>query len=317
MRDPRIFPSERLIEVTTVVFQNRFLLTPAEELNSRVVGVVGRAQEKYEMPIVGIIGMSTHVEMLLRPTDPEHLGEFMEFVNCNISKEVGRLRDWKGALWHDRFHHVEVSTEEAAQVDRLRYLLAHGVKEFLVDRPSQWPGVHSVNALLKGEPLVGLWHNRTKEYAARQLVGNKDLEEDPPEFATEEQIEFSPPPCWDHLSKEEIRLKVAELIAWIEEKGAAERRRKGKKSLGVKKILRKNPYEKVENPKKSPKPRFHAKTEAKYKEMREAFQEVLGLFLEASAKLRSGCRDVTFPEGTFPPAQPFVPFAGSARGQPA
>jgi hypothetical protein len=34
----------------------------------------------------------------------------------------------------------------------------------LVDRPREWPGVHTVRALLEGEILEGLWFDRTKEY---------------------------------------------------------------------------------------------------------------------------------------------------------
>jgi hypothetical protein len=37
---------------------------------------------------------------------------------------------------------IVVSDEEAAQVGRLRYILAHGVKENLVERVLDWPGVH-------------------------------------------------------------------------------------------------------------------------------------------------------------------------------
>jgi hypothetical protein len=40
-------------------------------------------------------------------------------------------------------------------VGRLRYLLAHGVKENLVERAVDWPGVNSVRAILEGKPLVG------------------------------------------------------------------------------------------------------------------------------------------------------------------
>ncbi|HSJ74704.1 MAG TPA: hypothetical protein VK899_00705, partial [Gemmatimonadales bacterium] len=51
--------------------------------------------------------------------------------------------------------------EEAAQVDRLIYVLSNGVKEGLVARVEEWPGVHSAHALLTGEPLEGIWYDRT------------------------------------------------------------------------------------------------------------------------------------------------------------
>jgi hypothetical protein len=32
-----------------------------------------------------------------------------------------------------------------------------------VESASQWPGVHSIKALLEGAPLVGRWFDRTQE----------------------------------------------------------------------------------------------------------------------------------------------------------
>jgi hypothetical protein len=48
--------------------------------------------------------------------------------------EIGRkdMHDWPGAMWSRRYQPIVVSDEEAAQVERLRYHLAHGVKECLV-----------------------------------------------------------------------------------------------------------------------------------------------------------------------------------------
>jgi hypothetical protein len=43
---------------------------------------------------------------------------------------------------------IVVSGEEAAQVERLRYHLAHGVKEGLVDQVKRWPGVHFAKSIL-------------------------------------------------------------------------------------------------------------------------------------------------------------------------
>jgi hypothetical protein len=60
-----------------------------------------------------------------------------------------------------------ITDEDAAQIERLRYVLAQSVKEGLVERLAQWPGVHCVEALLEGEALTGHWFDRTQEFAAR------------------------------------------------------------------------------------------------------------------------------------------------------
>ena len=82
----------------------------------------------------------------------------MGYFNSKLAREVGRLTGWKQKIFGRRYQAIVVSDEEGAQIERLRYGLAHGVKEDLVDRPRDWPGVHGVQALLEGEdpgrPLV-------------------------------------------------------------------------------------------------------------------------------------------------------------------
>jgi hypothetical protein len=73
---------------------------------------------------------------LLSVDDAEQLARFMQYVDGNIAREVGDLVKWKGPFWARRYKAIVVSNEEAAQVERLRYLLAHGVKENLVERCS-------------------------------------------------------------------------------------------------------------------------------------------------------------------------------------
>ena len=72
--------------------------------------------------------------------------------------------------------------------------------------------------------------------------------------------------------------------------------------------------------KKSPRPRYHAAAAREFKRWREALGTVIKEFYEASLLLRGGDRNAEFPEGTFPPALPFVPFARNLfmqpRGQP-
>ena len=317
-REPRYFPPNTLIEVTNVTFQNRYLLRPSKELNDIFLGVLGLAQKKHRMPICGVVVMSTHFHLLAIPKDPEHLADFMEFLNTNLSKEIGRLHGWTGKLWHGRYNHVPVSDKEETQVRRLRYLLAGGVKEFLVNRVAQWPGVHSATALTEGKALVGHWYNRTKEYADRQR-GEKNP--DPKKHASKQEVFLSPLPCWKHLPEQTWRRHAQELVAKIDEKATRERRSTGRRSLGMKRVLAMKPTHRPAMVKKSPRPRYHAATAQEFKRWREALSQVLKEFFAASILLRRGDREVQFPEGTFPPALPFVPFTSNllvpARGQPA
>ncbi len=139
--------------------------------------------------------------------------------------------------------------------------------------------------------------------------------------AREERVVLEPLPCWADAAKEEVRRRVKSLVAEIKEDGAMEREREGKRSLGVRKILRARPHKRPKKVEKSPKPRSHAIAAAVLEEMREAYREVLRAYREATERLLAGIRDIAFPEGTFPPGLPFEPFTETldvrARGQPS
>src|SRR6202022_4709352 len=74
------------------------------------------------------------------------LASFMGHFNSNLAREAGRLVRWREKFWGRRYQAIPISEEEAAQVERLRYVLAHGCKEGLVERLRDWPGVSAVRA---------------------------------------------------------------------------------------------------------------------------------------------------------------------------
>jgi hypothetical protein len=99
---------------------------------------------------------------------------------------------------------------------------------------------------------------------------------------------------------------IAEMVTDIEQEAAAKRERTGSQVLGVAAVLGQHPFDRPARPKRSPAPLFHAATKLARDELYAAYSRFLDAYREASAKLRSGIRDVKFPAGSFPPALPFV-----------
>ncbi len=300
-----------LVEVTTRTIQGRYLLLPDKrgQVNELILGVVGRAQQLTSMSIVGISVLSSHAHLLVIPEDAKQMGDFMRHVGGNISDEIGRLHDWSGTMLPRRYRSIEVSTEEEDQVRRLKYLLAAGVKEQLVERAIEWPGVHSARALTRDHPLRGWWYDRSREYAARRRgehFGRFD-------YATEMTVVLDPIPCWRHLPIEEVRRRVKDLIRDIEREAAAERRDTGREILGAEAVMGVDPHYRPAKLDRSPAPMFHARRKAVRKAMWEAYAWVVAEYRKAAERLRAGDQRVQFPEGTFPPGLPFIPFP---RGRP-
>lgn len=290
------------MEVTVRTFQSQFLLRPSPSLNEIVGGVLGRAQGQVPIRVHAAVVMSSHFHLLLSVDDARQLADFMEYVDTNLALEVNRMHRRTGVVWGRRYQAILVSDEEPAQVSRLRYLLAHGVKEGLVARARDWPGVHSVREILAGEPIHGIWFDRTREYAAR----NRGEDFHRLKYASRETVELSPLPCWAHLSPEAYRQRVADLVEAIESEAAAALTQTGRLPLGVAGVLRQSHETRPTHTKKSPAPLYHAATRAVRKAFWEAYATFVSAFREASERLRAGDRMARFPVGSFPPGLPFV-----------
>ena len=302
-RKLRFVPHTRtLISVTCRAVQGRFLFRPGPALNDLVAGVLGRAQHRYETMISAVFVMSTHVHLLLVVDDAQEPAAFMRYFKSKLAREVNRLTGWRGPVFDRRYEMIVVTDEDAAQIERLRYILGQAVQANLVERVCQWPGVHSAGALIDGAPLTGHWFDRTQEFFARMRredVGRM-------KYAAVETVTFSPIPCWAHLSPELYRARIASLVEAIETDAARERERTGAVVVGVKAILSRDPLYRPSSLARSPAPRVHAATRAARKAFYEIYTAFVSTFREASERLRRGDRNAPFPTGSFPPALPFV-----------
>jgi REP element-mobilizing transposase RayT len=302
-RKLRFIPHARtLISVTCRTVQGRFLFRPGPALNDLVAGVLGRAQRRYETAISAVFVMSSHVHLLLVVDDAQEPAAFMRYFKSKLAREVNRLTGWRGPVFDRRYEMTVVTDEDAAQIERLQYVLGQAVQANLVERVGQWPGLHSAGALIDGTPLTGHWFDRTQEFVAR--LRRKDIGR--MQFATAESVSFSPIPCWAHLSPEVYRARIAALVETIESDAAHERERTGASVLGVKAILSYDPQHRPSSLARSPAPRVHAATKTARKAFYEIYAAFVGAFREASERLLRGDRNAPFPTGSFPPALPFV-----------
>ena len=166
-----------LVEISSRVQHGRYLLLPSAEVNDLILGVLGRAQAKYDVLIHAFIFMSNHFHLLMQVACALQMSRFTGFFKSNIAKELGRLFDWKEHFWGRRYHSASVGgsgDSEELQIERLMYILANGCKEGLVASPLDWPGVSSAKTLYHGErTMQGTWYDRTAQYRALKRGENK------------------------------------------------------------------------------------------------------------------------------------------------
>jgi REP element-mobilizing transposase RayT len=302
----RFIPPGSLVEVTCRTVQGRLLLRPTPTLRELTLGVLARAARLYPVEIHAFAFLSNHFHLLVTVPDAQRLASFMNYLNSNLAREAGRLVGWREKFWGRRYQAVLVSREVEAQIARLRYVLAHGVKEGLVGSPLDWPGAHCAQALLHGTLLAGRWIDRTRELAASR----KRRPADPGAFETIEELRLAPLPCWKDLAQDRRRSQVCDLLEDIEHEGRRHEHRTGQPPLGRDFVLRQDPRHEPNRLRKGPAPLAHAASRATRDALKGAYRTFLAAYRQAAERLRSGALDVHFPTGAFPPALPFRPAPG-------
>lgn len=233
------------------------------------------------------------------------MADFMRFFTRKVSVEVKKIHAWNGRVFPERYGHVELSQEEVVELQRLRYVLGNGCKEGLVLSPLDWPGVSSARALTSGEPLRGVWLDRTGLWKARgRKSGRNATEED---FEIPLEVELSPLPSQAHLAPDEYRQLVAEMVRDIEAETLAMHRFEGSAPLGAAAIRRGRPHRRQKVIPKRPRPWCHASCPEVRRKIKGAIRDIVAAYRRAAEQLRDGVEDVLFPCGTFPPGLPFVP----------
>jgi REP element-mobilizing transposase RayT len=266
---------------------------PSDRLNELVAGVIGRAQEKYpDMRLHLFVVMSNHLHMIVSAPNQKTLSAFMGFINGQIAKEAGRLYDWPEKFWACRYADTEFQDHDKMMA-HAHYLLSHGCKEGMVDRPGDWPGLNCVKALTRGKPIRGVWVDRTGMWNAGKNLGN------PKQYETRYEVRLTPLPGMEEMSERERQRQWRSIVKGIEEEY---------KQNPVKKrfVLARNPHHRPDQVKKSCKPICHASTRELVEEYREGYESFVSAYRDAQQRFLAGEPDAI---KLFPPDCYIPPFA--------
>ncbi|HYO55924.1 hypothetical protein [Archangium sp.] len=294
----RMFQEEGFYFVTSRCFQGRLLLRPSEEVNEVVGGVLARAvqQSAGNVRLHAFTFASNHFHLLVWARGAA-LADFMQYLRANLSRKVGGLVDWSGGFWERRYSAEPVLDDEAL-VGRLRYVLAHGVKEGLVERSDEWPGLTCLPQLLGPARRWFQWFNWTKRWSRR---GSEDMAAEEGRLAEEiaepVELEVEPLPCWKGLGEEQRQRAVRGRVEEVEAEAGA----RDTPVLGERAVRAQHPHTRPERLKRSPRPLGHASTRQALRQLREQYRAFVAAFREAAARWRQGDFSAPFAPFSFPP----------------
>ncbi|MCW5803947.1 MAG: hypothetical protein KIT31_16350 [Deltaproteobacteria bacterium] len=291
-KSPRFIPPG-LVEVTVQTVGRRFLLRPSGELNAAILATLGRALALNPVEVHAVAFLSNHWHGLVSVPDGLALCRFVQHVNSNVARAVNRLTGWNGSVFGKPAYIVVGAASEEL---RLRYVLSQGVKEGLVRRCVEWPGVHCARALLLEEVLVGRWIDR--RYRRQVQAGGRTPGVD--EGVTVYPIEFAPLPMWRTLDAGERVRRVRAMVNDIEAEAGA----KHPIVVGVSRLVARDPLDRPRTSRHRLAPPIHTSDQDERSQFTMEELTFAVAFDEARERVRRGS-PATVPPRCFPPVAPF------------
>jgi REP element-mobilizing transposase RayT len=290
----RMYEPDRIYFVTCRTFQARLLMRPSGDVNQLIGGVLARSVERFGVEVFGFVFLSNHFHLLIRARPGTHAA-FMQYLLSNLSKKVGRIVEWKGGFWARRYS-AEPVLDDAALIGRLKYILSHGVKERLVDKCADWPGISCLPLLTGVASRAYRWFDWTRRWNKRRTAGaDGSLLSD--EWAETHVLRVTALPCWQGLSDGTRRAMVERLISDIEARHADS----GAQAVGAGVVEQQDPHSRPRRVSKSPRPVAHTSALELLIEFAATYRSFVAAFREASLRWRRGDFDTVFPRFAFRP----------------
>jgi putative transposase len=272
--------------ITRRCTQRQFLMRPDRETNNAFVYCLGVAAARHGIRVLFTVAMSNHHHTGIYDADGSYPA-FIEHFHKLFAKCQNALRGRSENFWSSEQTSVVRLVDPNDVIEKMTYALTNPVKDGLVERVSEWPGVSALDAILSGGALVA---ERPRHFFR---------EEGPmPETVA---LSFGRPEGFADLSVQEFTALVRERIHDAERVFAIERRQMGASVLGRKAVLGQRPTDSPRNRKQRREmiPRVAARSRWSRIEALLRNRAFRDAYAAARAALAAGIRDVVFPAGTY------------------
>lgn len=283
---PRAVVPGRSYMVTRRCTQRQFLMRPDEQTNESFEYCLAVAAEKCGIELLFTVAMSNHHHTGI--FDPAgRYPEFLEYFHKLFAKCQNALRGRWENFWSSEQTSVVRLESDDDVVDKLAYAATNPVKDHLVERAVDWPGVSSFRANCSDEAKV---IRRPKHF----------FRDDGP-MPDHVHLRFHRPRGFAHLSVQEWAGLLRQRVRAVESRAAAERRATGRRCLGALGVsaqrwqARPTPGE----PRRTVNPRVAAKNVWRRVEALRRNRRFLNAYRAARALLAAGYSYAFFPEGTY------------------
>lgn len=285
-----------LVEITMRTRDGVGLLRPTAALTMAVLGVLAHCLSVYQVRLHAFVFLSNHGHMLATVANALHSSSFIRDFKRNTASAIKRLTGWKKPVWTPGMRPIAV-LDDGAAIQRVKYILANGVKEGLVAHPLDWPGPSGARALLEDMTIAAPpFKPRPRTRDEEVLAAWERTVREP------QTVQLDPIRPWADLPGADRRANVRDLIASVITEARVDRC--GRPALGLSEILALDPFAPIDLEETPPPDAHYTDPEAwlAYKEQRAAYEVA---YREASAEQRRTPAPVCFPSGAFRPGTGF------------
>lgn len=280
-----VFPGQSYM-VTRRCTQRQFLMRPDDQTNESFEYCLAVAAQRCGIELLFTVAMSNHHHTGI--FDPHgRYPEFLEYFHKLFAKCQNALRGRWENFWSSEQTSVVRLVSDEDVLDKLIYAVTNPVKDHLVTRSSDWPGVTSYRA------------NRTGEERLIRRPKHFFRDEGPmPERAV---LRFHRPRGFAHLHQQEWAGVIEQRVRSIELRAEASRRASAVHVLGARAILnqRWQARPRPPEPRRKLNPRIAAKNTWRRVEALQRNQLFLKAYRAARDVLAMGYNFALFPAGTY------------------
>ena len=262
--------------------QRQFLLRPDGITNNAFVYCLGEAAQRFEIDVLLPIAESNHHHTVFF----DRHGCYPQFVE-HFHKMLARCQNARWGRWENLWAAEEPCVtrllDRDAVIDKLVYAACNPVKDLLVERAAQWPGVNGYRELLSGKPLRA---RRPHHFFRDDGVMPEEV-----------MLSLVIPPELGPAGA--VIAEVRAGVTAVERKMIDHRTTTGRRIVGRRRILsqswRGSPTN--QEPRRTMRPRFAGATEVRVEAIL-AFREFLAAYRDARMRWLAGGKTL-FPPGTY------------------
>jgi hypothetical protein len=280
---PREIIPGRFYMVTRRCTQRQMLLRPDEDTNNAFLYCLAEAAQRFDIDVLLPCAMSNHHHTVVFDRHGT-LPAFTEHFHKLLAKCQNALRGRWENLWSCEQVCIVRLVDPEDVLRKLVYAATNPVKDHLVERVYQWPGVNGLTALLRQRPL----HATRPRHFFR---ANGTM----PEMVT---LHLVLPPELGDL--ESFRGELRRQVEAVEAAAATERRRTGAGVVGRRAILRQSwrAFPMSQEPRRQLRPRVAARSQWARIEALLRNRQFLVAYREARERWSAG-ELIAFPIGTY------------------